>query len=189
MPYLPVFHLANPCRTEARQPALLQLRPLQGTTHQPASFGDTMCHLHQRLPWSPLPLRRLSPGESTYPRFTSPGTFRPQDFSPSRRFTPRRDLQPYFRLVTPVGFCPSGVYPLPGPVAHHHRVTLLTFAPLRPPRTAGIEAASRSPWLPMRLFRVFRVLLRQRIRTAAPTNCRQKRPIPSWALILSRVSL
>lgn len=53
----------------------------------------------------------MSLGESTSPRFTSPGKFHPQGFSPSRRFTPRRDDQPYFRLEAPLGFSLQGVSP------------------------------------------------------------------------------
>jgi hypothetical protein len=66
---------------------------------------------HQLLSWSSSPLRRLSPSESTRPRLTSPGTFRPQGFSPSRRITPRSDARPCFMPVTSMGFCPPGVYP------------------------------------------------------------------------------
>jgi hypothetical protein len=65
----------------------------------------------QQLSWSSVPLRRLSPSESTQPRFTSPGTFRPQSFSLSRRISPRSDARPCFMPVTPMGFSPSGVFP------------------------------------------------------------------------------
>jgi hypothetical protein len=65
----------------------------------------------QQLSWSSVPLRRLSPSESTYPRFTSPGTFRPQSFALSRRIAPRSDARPYFMPVTPMGFCSPRVFP------------------------------------------------------------------------------
>jgi hypothetical protein len=58
----------------------------------------------QLLSGSFAPLRRLCPSESTPPRVTSPGTFRPQGFTPSRRITPRPNARPYFMPVTPVGF-------------------------------------------------------------------------------------
>jgi hypothetical protein len=46
----------------------------------------------------------LSPSESTPPRLATPGTFRPQGFSPSRRVTPRPDARSYFIPVSPLGF-------------------------------------------------------------------------------------
>jgi hypothetical protein len=64
--------------------------------------------LIRQLPWSFFPLRRINPGESTCPWLASPSTVRPQSFSLSRRFTPLRDVQPCFMLVTPLGFRPSG---------------------------------------------------------------------------------
>jgi hypothetical protein len=54
----------------------------------------------------------LSSGESTRPRFASPGTFRPQGFSPSRRLTPRQNLRPFFRSVTSLGFALQGLSPV-----------------------------------------------------------------------------
>jgi hypothetical protein len=51
-----------------------------------------------------LPLRRLSSGESTPPRLASPGTFRPQGFTPSRRLSPRPNARPCFVPETPMGF-------------------------------------------------------------------------------------
>jgi len=58
-----------------------------------------------------LPLRRLSPSESTSRRLATPTTFRPQGFSPSRRLTPRSNARSCFIPVTPMGFRPSGVFP------------------------------------------------------------------------------
>lgn len=66
---------------------------------------------NRRLSWSSSPLRRLSPGESTPPRLAIPSTFRPQGFTPSRRISPRPDVRPYFRPVTPMGFRSSGTFP------------------------------------------------------------------------------
>jgi len=51
-----------------------------------------------------LTLRRISSSESTPRRFATPTTFRPQGFAPSRRFTPRSNVRPYFMPVTPMGF-------------------------------------------------------------------------------------
>ena len=65
----------------------------------------------RQLSWSSSPLRRMSSGESTSPRLASPGTFRPQGFSPSRRFAPRPSARPCFMPVTPLGFCSSGIFP------------------------------------------------------------------------------
>jgi hypothetical protein len=58
-----------------------------------------------------LPLRRMSPSESTPRRLATPATFRPQGFSPSRRIPPRSDARPCFMPVTPMGFRSSGVSP------------------------------------------------------------------------------
>jgi len=55
-----------------------------------------------------LPLRRLSPSESTSRRDATPTTFRPQGFSPSRRFAPHSDVRPCFMPVTPMGFALQG---------------------------------------------------------------------------------
>jgi hypothetical protein len=53
----------------------------------------------------------VSPSESTPPWLATPGTFRPQGFSPSRRISPRPDARPCFMPVTPMGFRSSGVSP------------------------------------------------------------------------------
>jgi hypothetical protein len=58
-----------------------------------------------------LPLRRLSPSESTSRRLATPTTFRPQGFSPSRRFAPRPNARPCFMPVTPMGFALQGFSP------------------------------------------------------------------------------
>lgn len=58
-----------------------------------------------------LPLRRMSPSESTPRRLATPTTFRPQGFSPSRRIPPRSDARPCFMPVTPMGFRSPGVFP------------------------------------------------------------------------------
>jgi len=58
-----------------------------------------------------LPLRRLSPSESTSRRFATPTTFRPQGFSPSRRVTPRSNVRPCFMPITPMGFALQGFSP------------------------------------------------------------------------------
>jgi hypothetical protein len=58
-----------------------------------------------------LPLRRMSPSESTPRRLATPATFRPQGFSPSRRIPPRSDARPCFMPVTPMGFRSPGAFP------------------------------------------------------------------------------
>jgi len=114
--------------------ALFRVQPVE-----PASFGS-----FDPLPaplMESLPLRRLSPRESTPPRFASPGTFRPQGFSPSRRFTPRQDLPALFQTGNALGVRPSGVFPrcqVPRLLA----VKLPSWRLLlrAPPRTTGLEA-------------------------------------------------
>jgi hypothetical protein len=86
----------------ARQ--LTTTQPPRGATERSQHpEGCQGCRCWQ-LSWSFLPLRRLSPGESTPPRFASPGTFRPQGFAPSRRLTPRPNARPCFMPETPMGF-------------------------------------------------------------------------------------
>jgi len=131
----------------------------------------------RQLSWSFWPLRRLSLSESTCPRFASPGTFRPQSFSPSRRLAPRPDVRPSFRSVTPLGFWLSRVFPpLPGPTGlSPGGITLLAFFPLcAQPRTLGSRRLPSN-----RPFAAFRVFLRQRIRTAASPVKAGLQPIPS----------
>jgi hypothetical protein len=72
------------------------------------------------LSWSSAPLRRLSPTESTVPRLASPGPFRPQGLSPSRRLAPRSDLPALFRAGNALGVSPfRGFPPPPAPEARH----------------------------------------------------------------------
>jgi hypothetical protein len=118
-----------------------------------------------------LPLRRLSPSESTPRRIATPATFRPQGFSPSRRITPRSDARPCFMPETPMGFRSPGGYP-------HCQVPWLVTRELPSWRFSdhcGVNSATngtRSPQTPSReltsrVFAAFRALLRQWIRTAA----------------------
>jgi len=96
----------------------------------------------QQLSWSFFSLRRMNPSESTPPRLASPGTFRPQGFAPSRRFTPRSDLRPCFMPVTPLGFLPSRDFPsLSGHGARHPVDTLLALL-LRIPLLLRIRGRS-----------------------------------------------
>jgi hypothetical protein len=105
------FPSTNPSRGRSFATPLMRLRPLQGSTrhglptpsvsYTPKGEQNTAC---RQLSWSSLPLRRLSPGESTPPRLASPGTFRPQGFSPSRRIAPRPNVRPCFMPETPMGF-------------------------------------------------------------------------------------
>jgi hypothetical protein len=80
------------------------VKPSPGFTHLARQLTGLLGYRPRwLLSWSSAPLRRLSTSESTPPRLATPGTFRPQGFSPSRRLTPRPHLQSYFRLVTPLG--------------------------------------------------------------------------------------
>jgi hypothetical protein len=78
-------------------------RPANSLVRRPprGANGNTA---HRQLSWSSFPLRRLSSGESTPPRLASPGTFRPQGFTPSRRLAPRPNVRPCFMPETPMGF-------------------------------------------------------------------------------------
>jgi hypothetical protein len=91
--------------TTTRSPRRVSESPITPKGHREPSCpeGPPACRCRQ-LSWSFLPLRRMSPGESTPPRFASPGTFRPQGFSPSRRIPPRLNARPYFMPETPMGF-------------------------------------------------------------------------------------
>jgi hypothetical protein len=102
------------------------LCPLQGTTQLARRRRNPGCsqdRAKQLLSWSSTPLRRCNPSESTPPRFATPGTFRPQGFSPSRRVTPRSNARSCFIPVTSMGFSsPFRGFPsLLGPVARHLR--------------------------------------------------------------------
>jgi len=111
-----------------KNPWLLQGRTLERWTSQ-------------QLSWSSSSLRRISSSESTSPRFASPGTFRPQGFSPSRRLPPRSNARPCFMPETPMGFCSSRGFPhnqvLP---TRRRRMTLLAFL------LASSTVKSRSAW-------------------------------------------
>jgi hypothetical protein len=140
--------------------------------HRP--FGPPTCcsapgrTAHRQPSWSFPPLRRFNLSESTVPRFASPGPFRPQGFSPSRRITPRPDVRPYFRPVAPLGFRSSGVYPH-RQVPRTRRLTelpswrLFLFSPNLGLRARGVcrRCLERA-----QTFFAFRALLQQWIRTA-----------------------
>ena len=106
-------HLSCSCAHFRVQPDVARRFPAtQAPPRSPeGSHGITRTSGSRQLSWSSDPLRRLSPSESTPPRIAAPGTFRPQGFSPSRRLPPRSNAQPCFMPVTPMGFCPSGVFP------------------------------------------------------------------------------
>jgi hypothetical protein len=116
------------------------VRPSPGLTHLARQLiGFLGYRPRWLLSWSLAPLRRLSTSEFTPPRFATPGTFRPQGFSPSRRLTPRPHLQPCFRLVTPLGFPLSRGFPsLLGSASSSPRNAFLAFHP----RDAVIITAS-----------------------------------------------
>lgn len=82
----------------------------------------------QQLSWNSSPLRRINSSESTKPRFASPGTFRPQGFSPSRQFTPRLNARPCFMPETPMGFRSTRGFPHNQVLlTRRRRMTLLAF--------------------------------------------------------------
>jgi hypothetical protein len=106
---------------------------------------------------------------SLHPGLPTPGTFRPQGFSPSRRFPPRSDVQPCFMPVTPLGFYPSGTSPrCQVPNARRAGNTLLAFL-LRIGRFATRMLANswcrrrvlRGPVPPQTPSVAFRALLQQ----------------------------
>jgi hypothetical protein len=88
----------------------MRLRPLQGSTQRgpPTSLQLPLRRATKATQSATLmeflPLRRISPSESTPRRLATPTTFRPQGFAPSRRLTPRSNAQPCFMPVTPMGF-------------------------------------------------------------------------------------
>jgi len=69
---------------------------------------DAQCASHSHEVCFPSALQSRRPGP---PELTSLGTFHPQDFSPSRRFTSFSILWPCFMPVTLLGFCLQGVFP------------------------------------------------------------------------------
>jgi hypothetical protein len=90
-----------------------------------------------------FPLRRVSPSESTPRRLAAPATFRPQGFTPSRRLAPRSDARPCFMPVTPMGFCPSGIFPhCQVPSARHRGIPLLAFL-------LTLRSKLRNAWHPL----------------------------------------
>jgi hypothetical protein len=121
------------------------VKPSPGFTHLARQLTGLLGYRPRwLLSWSSAPLRRLSTSESTPPRFATPGTFRPQGFSPSRRVTPRPHLQPYFRLVTPLGFALSRGFPsLLGSASSSPRNAFLAFHP----RDAVIITASNEAFV------------------------------------------
>jgi hypothetical protein len=150
MVYLPVFPRDYP--TPNRNPTSCShaVTPTSGCTRRCCRLQTTRIR-SQHLPWSSSPLRRLSPGESTYLRFTSPDTFRPQGFSPSRRFTPRPDLPALFQTGNALGVRSSGAFP------YCQLLRLITdnlpswrFSSC-PPRTIEQRRNLRIPWHPRSL--------------------------------------
>jgi hypothetical protein len=150
----------------------MRLRPLQGSTQRgpPTSLISPLQRATKTAQSATLmeflPLRRISPSESTPRRFATPTTFRPQGFAPSRRFTPRSNARSCFIPVTSMGFQPYRGFPsLSG---------LSSLSPVRLPswrsssamhsklRNAG-HSNLRKPnqVLASQAFSAFRVLLRQ----------------------------
>jgi len=117
---------------ESSEEDLVALRPRHHDASEEKSWllrGRTLERwTFQQLSWSSLPLRRIGPSESTSPRLTTPGTFRPQGFSPSRRLPPRSNARPCFMPITSLGFCSPGGFPHNQVrSARRRRITLLAF--------------------------------------------------------------
>jgi hypothetical protein len=95
----------------------MRLRPLQGSTQRgpPTSMLSLLRRATKPAQLATLmeflPLRRLSPSESTPRRLATPTTFRPQGFAPSRRLFPRSNARPCFMPVTSMGFHSPGAFP------------------------------------------------------------------------------
>jgi hypothetical protein len=124
----------------------MRLRPLQGPTQRGPPTFSTPAPKSVVTYWSAtlmefLPLRRLSPSESTCRRFATPTTFRPQGFAPSRRFTPRPNARPCFIPVTPMGFHSPGVFPhcqvSRAPRSRDYPLDVFSSAPRSKLRNAG----------------------------------------------------
>jgi hypothetical protein len=128
----------------AQSPDRVTASPIAPKGHRELSRpeGPPRCRCRQ-LSWSFLPLRRLSSGESTPPRLASPGTFRPQGFTPSRRLTPRLNARPCFVPETPMGFPLSRGFPSPpGPADSSPRDYPLGVLP---PHQRIVDARRPSP--------------------------------------------
>jgi hypothetical protein len=115
------FSFDSPRRVACDHTTILScsLAPLQG-------IPLAACRTASRprpLPWGSFPLQRHQRKESTSPGLAAPGTFRPRGFSPPRRFAPPCALRVCFAPLTPLGFCPPGVYPPKKPPSPHRRGT------------------------------------------------------------------
>lgn len=129
----------------------MRLRPLQGSTQRgpPTSLLPTLRRATKSTQSATLmeflPLRRLSPSESTPRRLATPTTFRPQGFTPSRRLPPRSNARPCFMPVTSMGFSLQGFSLAVRSIRLVTRwITLLAFSP---PHRAVNSAMSRHPLL------------------------------------------
>jgi len=127
--------------------SLLRLRPLQGSTQRglpnvrhpsliPRARGSEDPFVEEPGPGAEAgnshgvfcPFDVQARASSLHPGLPKPGTFRPQGFSPSRRFPPRSNARSYFIPVTSMGFYPSGSSPhRQVPNARRARIALLTF--------------------------------------------------------------
>jgi hypothetical protein len=115
------FSFDSPRRAACDHTTILScsLAPLQGIP----LATRRMASRPRPLPWGSFPLQRHQRRESTRPGLASPGTFRPRGFSPPRRFTPPSALRVCFTPLTPLGFCPPGVFPPKKPPSPHRRGT------------------------------------------------------------------
>lgn len=112
-----VFRQTNPLWNRSSKAPLLWLRPLQGTTHR----GPPVCHpswvpkdqpmRNRLLSWSFVPLRRISPGESTPPRFANTGYVPSTGFPTLSTAYSSPERPALFQTGSARGVRPPGVFP------------------------------------------------------------------------------
>jgi len=115
------------------------------------------------LPWGSFPFGEMSTGDRCASVYLA-DAFRPQGFSPSRRFPPTGASWLYFTPLPPIGFEPSELFPPNQPQRLSASVALLSFsqrrllqvAPLRPlPPPSTLRLSDSAPveiptWVPVR---------------------------------------
>jgi hypothetical protein len=106
-------------------PPLDLLSPSEYDPLRPSSIPSTTALLGF------LPLQRLRSWKPGRPGLASSGTFRPQGFSPSRRFPSSRTFRPCFMPVTLLGFSLQGLFPSQSLRHLSMPAALSTLAPLK----------------------------------------------------------
>jgi len=85
----------------------------------------------QHLPWGSFPFGEVSTGDRSASVYLA-DAFRPQGFSPSRRFPPTGAVWLCFTPLPPIGFWPSELFPLNQPWRLSTLVALLPLGQRRP---------------------------------------------------------